>query len=226
MGIFSRMNRVIKSNLNSLIDKAEDPEKLIGQTITDMEAELKRAKKELVQQLGTAKRLLKKTVEHEEEASDWENKAVLALKSDDDELAREALRRKQRALAKAEEVKQQAYQAESAAEDMKEALDNIESKIDDLKNRKSSLAQQVRRAREAPSESTTTRSSRFNSETLDELERMTGRIDQLEAEVEASHVIDDPKRADLEARFRRLEKGTKGDAVDDELAALKAKLDD
>ncbi len=46
MGIFSRMNRVIKSNLNSLVDKAEDPEKLIGQTIMDMESEVKRAKKD------------------------------------------------------------------------------------------------------------------------------------------------------------------------------------
>ena len=77
MGIFSRMNRVIKSNLNSLVDKAEDPEKLIGQTILDMEAELKKAKKELVQTLGTAKRLVKKAKEHEEEALRWEEKAVL-----------------------------------------------------------------------------------------------------------------------------------------------------
>jgi phage shock protein A len=55
---------------------------------------------------------------------------------------------------------------------------------------------------------------------------MTGRIDELEAEIEASNVIDDPKRAEVEAKFRRLERDTRGSAVDDELAALKAKLDD
>ena len=225
MGIFSRMNRVIKSNLNSLVDKAEDPEKLIGQTILDMEAELKKAKKELVQTLGTAKRLVKKAKEHEEEALRWEEKAVLALRSDDEELAKEALRRKQRARSRADDAKQQAYQAENASDDMKEALDSIEKKIEDLRTRKTSLAQQVRRAREAPEE-TAGSSSRFGSETFDELERMTGRIDQLEAEVEAANVLDDPKRAEVEARFRRLERRGEGGALDDELAALKAKLQD
>ena len=55
---------------------------------------------------------------------------------------------------------------------------------------------------------------------------MTGRIDQLEAEVEAANVLDDPKRAEVEARFRRLERRGEGGALDDELAALKAKLQD
>src|SRR5690606_39125681 len=65
MGIFSRFNRVLKSNLNNLVDKAEDPAKLINQTIIEMEAELKNARKELVQTLGTAKRLDKKRAEYD-----------------------------------------------------------------------------------------------------------------------------------------------------------------
>jgi phage shock protein A len=60
MGIFNRLNRVIKSNLNALIDQAEDPEKLIGQTVSDMKSALSRARKELVEALGSAKRLEKK----------------------------------------------------------------------------------------------------------------------------------------------------------------------
>ena len=59
MGIFDRFNRVLKSNLNSLVDRAEDPAKLLDQTVVDMETELKRAKRDLVTQLGTAKRLEK-----------------------------------------------------------------------------------------------------------------------------------------------------------------------
>ncbi len=224
MGIFSRMNRVIKSNLNSLVDKAEDPEKLIGQTISDMESEVKKAKKDLLATLGTAKRLVKKAKEHEEEVDSWENKAVLALRQGDEDLAREALRRKGRAKTLAEDVRKQAADAESSADEMKSTLDGIERKIDELKSKKGTLAAQVRRARETPSDTAGGGGGRFRSEALDELDRMTGRIDQLEAEVEAADVLDDPKRAEVEARFRALEKGTKNDQVEDELAALKAKL--
>lgn len=227
MGIFSRMNNVIKSNLNALVDKAEDPEKLIGQTVLDMEAEVKRAKKDLVSTLGTAKRLIKKAKEHEDEAASWEEKAVLALKQNDEELAREALRRKMRAKTQAEDVKQQAAAAESAADEMKATLERVEAKIDELKNKKGTLAAQVRRAREAPStEAGGSGGGRFQSEALNELDRMTGRINQLEAEVEAANVLDDPRRADVDARFRALEKSSKGGAVEDELAALKSKLKD
>ena len=79
MGIFSRLNRVIKSNLNALIDEAEDPDKMIGQTVTDMKSALKRARKDLIEALGSAKRLDKKERDLEQEAVDWEQKAILAL---------------------------------------------------------------------------------------------------------------------------------------------------
>jgi len=221
MGIFTRMNRVIKSNLNSLVDRAEDPEKLIDQTVMDMESEVKQAKKELLTTLGTAKRLVKKAKEHGVEAADWEKKAVLALEQEDENLAREALRRKAKSKGQAEDAKQQALQAEQAADEMKDTLEHIEAKIEELKNRKSTLASQVRRARDHEGEG----GSRYGSETFDELERMTGRIDQLEAEVEVANVLDDPKRAEVEAKFRELEKRSGSSAVEDELAALKKKLD-
>jgi len=224
MGIFSRMGTVLKSNLNALVDKAEDPEKLIGQTIIDMKSELKQAKRELVTAKATAKRLEKKALEHEEEASDWERKAVLALKSDDEELAREALRRKAKATKEAEKIRSQARQQDSAAEAMKDTIDRVEDKISDLEARKGSLASQVRRAREAPS-AEAGGGSRFGSETFDELERMAGKIDQLDAEVEVHDVLEDPKRADVDARFRALEKERGSTEVEDELAALKSKLD-
>lgn len=222
MGIFDRMNRVVRSNLNAMIDKAEDPEKLINQTVQEMQSELKNARKELVTSLGSAKRLVKKAREHESEAERWEEKAVLALQSGDDELAREALKRKRASIARADSSKQQAYAAESAAEDMKIALADLETKVEDLESRKGTLAAQVRRAREAPG--TEADGSKYGSSAFDDLDRMTNRIDQLEAEVEAANILDDPKRLEIEAKFRRLEKNSGASAVDDELAALKSKL--
>ena len=227
MGIFSRLNTVIKSNLNALVDAAEDPEKLISQTVIDMKSEMKKAKRELVTTLGNAKRLEKKRIELEEDVANWEEKAVLALENGDDDLAREALRRKRRMTKEAERVRTQAAQAATAAEEMKSTLERLDEKVDDLEARKTSLAAQVRRTREAPStEPLAAGGSRFGSETFDELDRMAGRIDQLDAEVEAHQLLEDPARADVDARFRALERGSGDGEVEDELAALKAKLGD
>lgn len=223
MGIFTRFNRVLKSNLNSMMDKAEDPAKLINQTITEMEAELKNAKKELVQTLGNAKRLDKKKAELEEEVHKWEDKAVLALKAGDEELAREALKMKMKVVRQAEDAGRQAAESDKAARQMQDTLEEIERKVEDLKARKGTLAAKVRRAREAPGEegALATGGGAFG-----DLQRLTGRIDQLESEVEAHDVIDDPETRDVEARFRELEKKAGKTKVDDELEALKRRLEE
>lgn len=222
MGIFDRFNRVLKSNLNSLVDRAEDPAKLLDQTVIDMENELKKAKKDLVTQLGTAKRLEKKAQEHQDEVKGWEDKAVLALRSGDEQLAREALKMKQKTKATAENVLRQSDAAAASARQLQSTLEQIEAKIEDLKARKSTLASQVRRARES---SGSAGGGRFGSEALDGLDQLSGRIDQLEAEVEASDLLEDPDRARVEAKFRALEKKSGGAVVEDELAALKKKLE-
>ncbi len=222
MGIFSRFNRVLKSNLNNLVDKAEDPAKLISQTIIEMEAELKNARKELVQTLGTAKRLDKKRAEYDDEVAKWEDKAVLALRAGDEELAREALKMKQRSLKQAEDAGRQAAEQDKAARQMQDTLEDIESKIEDLKARKTTLAAKVRRAREAPGEE----GLGGGGGAFGDLQRLSGRIDQLEAEVEAHDVIDDADTRDVEARFRELEKKSGKTKVDDELEALKRRLEE
>lgn len=222
MAIFDRFNRVLKSNLNSLVDRAEDPGKLLDQTVIDMESELKRARQDLVTQLGTAKRLEKKVLEAQEEVTGWENKAVLALKAGDEDLAREALKMKQKAKQGVDNLRRQADNASAAATQLQTTLETIEKKIEDLKARKATLAAQVRRARESSSD---TGGQRFGGGTLDELEHLSGRIDQLEAEVEAADVLEDPHRASVEARFRELEKKSGGGVVEDELAALKKRLE-
>jgi phage shock protein A len=224
MGIFSRLNRVIKSNLNALIDQAEDPDKMIGQTVTDMKSALKRARKDLIEALGSAKRLDKKERDLEQEAVDWEQKAILALEQDDDDLAREALRRKARAHRDAKNVRAQAAAQATAADAMKAQLERIEDKLDDLKARQKTLAAQVRQARTQQPDPALTSGDRLGGGAFADLERMADQIDQLDAEVEAHELLDDPKRAAMDARFRALGSEEGEDDVDDELAALKSKL--
>ncbi|NNK43684.1 MAG: hypothetical protein HKP46_13670 [Myxococcales bacterium] len=224
MGIFSRLNRVIKSNLNALIDQAEDPDKMIGQTVTDMKSALKRARKDLIGALGNAKRLEKKQRDLEQEASDWEQKAILALEQDDDDLAREALRRKAHALEEAKQVRARSAAQASAADAMKAQLERVEDKLDDLKARQKTLAAQVRNARAQEPDPELSSGDRLGGGAFADLDRMADQIDQLDAEVEAHEVLDDPKRAEMDERFRALESEEGKDDVDDELAALKAKL--
>jgi phage shock protein A len=224
MGIFSRLNRVIKSNLNALIDQAEDPDKLIGQTVADMKSAIGRARSELISAMGSAKRLDKKEKELEAEAVEWEHKALLALEQEDEDLAREALRRKARTLKEAQQVRERAAEQATTADAMKGQLEQIEAKLDDLKARQQTLAAQVRQARTQPAAPDTPASDRLGGGAFSDLERMADHIDQLDAEVEAHHLLDDPKRTELDARFRELDSEQRDDGIEDELASLKAKL--
>ena len=103
---------------------------------------------------------------------------------------------------------------------MKTTLERVERRIEELKNRRGSLAAQVRKSRSADSTTTSGGSSSFA-----ELERMSSRIDQMDAEAEAHAVLDDPNRAAVDAKFRELEKSNQGGVVEDELAALKKRLE-
>lgn len=224
MGIFSRLNRVIKSNLNALIDQAEDPDKMIGQTVVDMKAALKRARRDLIEAMGTAKRLENKERELEKEAADWERKAILALERDDDDLAREALRRKARTLEEVEKVRARAAEQSTAAEAMRAQLERVEEKLDDLKSRQKTLAAQVRQARNQRPDPGQPMGERLGGGAFSDLDRMADQIDQLDAEVEAHQILDDPRRSELDARLRALGSDEADGDVEDELAALKAKL--
>ncbi|MDD9937141.1 MAG: PspA/IM30 family protein [Myxococcales bacterium] len=223
MGIFSRLNNVVRANVSGMLDKAEDPESLINQTIREMESGLKQAHQELVETLGHAKRLEQEAEEARAEVAKWEQRATLAVRKGEDSLARDALKQKLQASKKAERLDGQAAQNHSAVDKMKDTLDSIEHKIEELRAKKAALASQVRAAREAGTG--TSSGGLGGGSAFDGLERLTHKVDQLEAEVEASSVLDDTKKAELEARFRDLEKSSEAFEVEDELAALKRKVE-
>lgn len=221
MGIFSRLERVVKANVNALLDAAEDPEKTIAQTVSDMRAGLKQARRELITTLGTAKRLTSESDELRREARSWEDKAALALRSGDEALARDALRQKLQIEKQAAQSSGRASQALQAADDMKAALDRLEQKTEELDAQKSTLAAQVRAARSAPQAGGSL--PQAGGGAFSDLERMASRIDTMEAEIEAAAALDDPHKRELEARFRELEQTTDQRTVEDQLAELKRK---
>lgn len=221
MSILDRLGRAIKSNLNALIDKAEDPAKVIAQTIEDMQDELKKARADLVSSVATVKQLEKKYKDQLEEAANWEKRAMLALEHGDDELAREALKRKKKAEGDAADTDRTREAQQAYVTELKATIDQLDRKVEELKARKNTMASQVSNARAASGNATLGGS---NAGAVGRLRSMQEKIESLEAEAEASDLLVDPKKADLEERFRKLERGETADTLDDELAALKSRL--
>lgn len=221
MGIFGRINTVLSSNLNALLDEVDDPAKQIAQTIRDMEREIKAARGEILTVRATAKRLRKGADEAAAEAADWDSKAVLAVRAGDDGLARQALKQKARCTKKAEGARQDADRHDGMAARMQDTLEQCEQRVSDLQARQGTLAAQINRARQAPAGLGSATGSHFG-----ELERLNGRIEQMEAEVEAADVLQtEPTVEELQARFAKLEQQAESAVVDDELSDLKKRLD-
>jgi len=220
MSIFERAKSALRANLSALTTQADDPAALIESTLREMQGALSQGQKELVATLGTAKRLEGEAESQLLEVTRWEERATLAVRKGDDELARDALKQKARVTREHTRLLEQAQTARVSADTLRATLDDLESRARDLEAKKGALAAQVRVARQANSQEAFASSS-----ALSDLQRAGQRIDALEAEVEVANALGDGQKAELEARFRKLEQGSAHNLVEDELAALKRKVE-
>ena len=222
MGIFSRLGTLIKSNLNDLISKAEDPEKMLNQVVLDMQNQLVEAKKQVAVSIADQKRLEKQRDEQGDLAQEWERKAMLAVGANDDALAREALKRKSEHDAQFAEFGKQAQLQKSAVDKLKDQLRTLNDKIEEAKRKKNILIARQKRA-EAQKTIQSTMSGLSDTGAFDTFERMSTKVDQIEAEAEAHEELGNELTGDtLQQKFKALEAGPAGQ--DNALAALKAKM--
>src|SRR3954470_12098877 len=128
MGIFSRLGTLIKSNLNELISRAEDPQKMLQQIVLDMQNQLVEAKKQVAVSIADEKRLKKQFDEQNELSKEWERKAMMAVRSGDDVLAKEALRRKA-------EHENQIVEFSKQWDLQKQAVDKLKDQLRTLKDK-------------------------------------------------------------------------------------------
>src|SRR5215207_9482753 len=234
MGIFDRMGKVISSNLNSMLDKAEDDKKLLELNLEEMAEQLKAGRQDVVAAVAAEKQLRKKSDDLKAEVEKWEKRAELALKSEDEALAREALRQKKRAEVEADTVEKARVEQRDTALKMKEELERMEQKLDELKLRKGTIATRAQQARTGGG--TESLGARGGSSAFDNFRKMEEKIEGREQEGLAMAEVEDAlgtaeKRRELEDKFRDLERGitgktgTKKDAeIEDELAALKKRI--
>ncbi|HEY4120816.1 MAG TPA: PspA/IM30 family protein [Byssovorax sp.] len=221
MGIFARLAVLIKSNLNDLISRSEDPEKMLNQVVIDMANQLIEAKKQVAVSIADEKRLAKQAEQEAAQAAEWERRAMLAIKAGDDALAKEALSRKKEHDALAATLKEQWQKQKQAVEQLKTALRLLSNKIEEAKRKKNVLIARKKRA-EAQKAIQETMSGISNASAFETFDRMSQKIDQIEAEAEASTEIAEQYTGDsLADRFGKLEQSA---GADDDLVALKRKM--
>jgi phage shock protein A len=216
MTIVERISTLVRANINDLLDQAEDPEKVIKQLLMDMHGQLLQAKTQVAAAIPDQKQLYERFQEDQAQATQWQHKAELAVEKGEDDLAREALTRRNRYQQTADGFKQQHDEQAKQVAVLKEALEQLEAKISEAEATKDLLLARSRRAG-AETAIRTTLSGLDQSDALASFERMEEKVDQQEARAAALAELEPDS---VESRVEALQSG---DDVERQLADLKAK---
>lgn len=217
MGIFSRLSDIINSNINALLEKAEDPEKIVRLIIQEMEDTLVEVRSNAAKAIAEKKERSRQLTYLEQEQIDWEQKAELALSKDRDDLARAALTEKAKVGDQIDVLKKELDAINGTLKKLNEDITKLQAKLNDAKNRQRAI---VMRHKTAQSQ-LKVRSQIHNQKIDDVLSRFElaeKRIDSVESEAES---LDMGRKRGLSEEIAELETD---DRVQDELEALKAKL--
>jgi phage shock protein A len=221
MGIFSRLAQLIQSNLNDLISRSEDPEKMLNQVVLDMNNQLVEAKKQVAASIADEKRLAKQSEQEAANAAEWERRAMMALRAGNEELAKEALARKREHDELANTFKEQWTKQKTAVDQLKKALRMLNDKIEEAKRKKNVLIARKKRA-EAQKAIQETMSGLRDQSAFETFDRMSQKVDQIEAEAEAQADLAEEYSGDvLASQFQSLERNA---SAEDDLTALKRKM--
>ena len=220
MGVLERIAKIIEANLNAMLSSAENPEKMLEQLMVDMREQYREAQRQVTVAIADEKRLEAKYRKTKGGADEWQRRAVLALQKGREDLAREALLRKQEGAAAATEYLTQLEQQSILVERLKRGLVALDRKIDEATRKKDLIIARQKRA-EAARTINRAVSSIDDRSAFEALARVEEKVARLEATTEAEAevaALDSVK--DLEEEFKKLETGD----VDVELKVLKASL--
>jgi len=216
MALMDRVATLVRANLNDLLDKAENPEKMLKQVILDMENQFMQVKTQVAIALADQHLLEKKKNENADSHAEWMRKAELAVEKKDDQLARAALERAVSFQLLAENFDQQIADHHRQVDSMKAALKRLEGKLAEARTRADLLIVQDRRARAGRRAADAHHVSRADHDTA--FDRMRSRVSREEAMSQASG---DLLADDVDARLHALERDQKIDALLDEIKARK-----
>ncbi|MCG8364763.1 MAG: PspA/IM30 family protein [Pseudanabaenales cyanobacterium] len=218
MGLLDRIGRVIRANLNSLVRGAEDPEKILEQTVTEMQEDLIQLRQSVAQAIATQKRTERQQSQAQSMADEWYGRAQLGLQKGQENLAREALTRRKSYLETAHTLKAQLEQQNQVVAQLKKNMRTLEGKIAEARTKKDMYIARARSA-EASRKINEMIGQVGTSGALAAFERMEEKVSELEVQSEAIAELN--ASSSLEGQFTALEAGQD---IDIELAAMKAKL--
>ncbi|HMY35683.1 MAG TPA: PspA/IM30 family protein [bacterium] len=218
MGIFTRMADIVKANINDFLDKAEDPEKMIKQMVIEMEEAVNKATTAVGTAIANQKRLEKQFNENKKLADEWQNKAVQAVNAGRDDLASQALAKKNSYATAAASLEPTLQQATATAEQMKTQLQQLKAKLDEARVKQNTLIarHQAAKAKKMIAQ----QMSGIGGGAFGNFDKFEKKVEDVEAEADA-HVELSGQNTSLEDEFKKLSTDT---TVDSELAALKAQL--
>ena len=219
MGIFTRFRDIVSANINAMLDRAEDPEKMIKLMIREMEDTLVEIKASCAGVMAEQKKAERHQDELDSRVSFWEEKAGLAAQKGRDDLAREALLEKRRYTNRSGDLKREILELKMLIERYQDDIKQLEGKLKLARNKQRILVQRhihARRKRKAEEEI-----RRMDSvDTIHKFDDLESRIERMESEAE---LVNFGKKSNLEEEMDKL---SADDAIEKELIALKEKLED
>lgn len=216
MALLERVSTLVRANLNDLIDKAEEPEKMIKQVILDMQNQLLQVKTQVAIAIADLHLLENKQKENTDKVAEWMRKAEMCVEKKEDELARASLRRSESYRELSENFAQQVVDQKAQVENLKSALRQLEQKLAEAEAKADVLVAQHRRAR-AVGKASDARMAAGDGSKAAVFDRMKRKVAQSEAVSQAKAEI---AGENIDDRLAALEKE---DRIEQLLAELKGK---
>jgi phage shock protein A len=224
MGIFDRISRLFRSNVNAALSAVEQPEKMLNQIIADMRTQLVKAKQQVAAAIADEKRLQDQVFSELREAEEWERRAMLAVKESKDDLAKQAIMRRNEHVNHGQQLQVTWEAHKQETERLKNSLRELNDNIEEANRKKTLLLAKQRRA-EAQKRIADTMSSMSDKSAFEAFARMEERIEQSERQIKASVEIDQEFSGDrLANEFKQLESSASDATADLQLLQLKQKM--
>ncbi|NJL14190.1 MAG: PspA/IM30 family protein [Microscillaceae bacterium] len=220
MGIFGRISDIFKANVNDALDKMEDPEKMIKQMVIEMQEAIAKATSGLATAMAQEKKLERDYKQYQQSAESWEQKAMQALNSGNEDLARKALAKKAEADSQANQYKQMYEAASQTTSKLKTQVDQLKQKLNEARMKESTLIARSQAAK-AQKQIAKQVGNLDTGNSFAKFDKWEQKILKNEAEAQAFTELASDSSTELNDEFKALEQNS---SVDDDLARLRAKL--